>query len=150
MKGIGDFVHIRKPDSPLPEVRALIETIPAELHPKLKLHDHFSLIEEFDLGGVHLNSRNPVAPQGALSVSKSFHSLDELKDAGQFDYVTLSPVFDSISKQGYRAAFDFDDLKKELSAVNNVIALGGITPDKFQLLKSLGFSGAALLSYYNL
>ena len=141
------YVHIRKPGWTLPQTSDLISRIPARLYPKLKLHDHFTLMERYHLRGVHLNSRNPLPPQNCSSISKSCHSLEELSDIESYEYVTLSPVFDSISKTGYKAAFNHDELKKELSG-KRVVALGGVTPDKFDYLKSLGFCGAALLGYF--
>lgn len=146
--GEADLVHIRKPESSFQDMKHFIERIPARLHAKLKIHDHFPLLEEFGVAGVHLNSRNPVAPYNAISISKSLHSLEELSEADDYDYVTLSPIFDSISKIGYKAAFEFETLKAVLKDKKNVIALGGVTPDKFPFLKSIGFSGGALLSYF--
>lgn len=58
-----DRVHIRKPDSSPAEVKELIEQIPYPLRRKLTLHGHFHLLDEMNLGGVHLNSRNPNAPK---------------------------------------------------------------------------------------
>lgn len=146
-KGEADFVHIRKPGSSIEEVESLIRSIPSKYHRKLKLHDHFDLIKRYNLGGVHLNSRNPVAPQNARSVSKSLHSIDEINDAGKYDYFFLSPVFDSISKEGYKAAFDLEELEPVIRG-KKAVALGGVTPEKFEQLSKLGFYGAAMLGYY--
>ena len=139
-----DFVHIRKPRASKEELRCLISCIPSSYHPRLKLNDHFELIDEFELGGVHLNSRNPAAPAEAKSISRSFHNLDELEDCARYDYVTLSPIFDSISKIGYRSAFNLDKLKDKIEN-KNVIALGGVTPDTFPILRDKGFVGGAML-----
>lgn len=141
-----DFVHIRKPDNTLREVRDLIERIPYTLRRRLRLHGHFELVNEMNLAGVHLNRRNPSAPRNAASVTASCHSSEELKDCAGYDYVTLSPVFDSISKSGYRARFDLSEIAGDLQG-RNVVALGGVTPDSFNLLKEKGFYGAALLGY---
>lgn len=85
--------------------------------------------------------------------AKSSHSLIGLLECpSDRKYQFLSPIFDSISKQGYRAAFDIksDNGKEELrDAISNatvpVYALGGVTVDKIPELESLGFSGAAFL-----
>ena len=61
--------------------------------------------------------------------------------------MTLSPVFDSISKQGYRSAFDPDSLRPWLEG-KRVVALGGVTPERIPLLRDAGFSGAAMLGYF--
>lgn len=145
--GEADFMHIRKPSWDISRIRKLILEIPAGLRTRLKIHSHFRLADELGLGGVHLNSRNPIAPAGAGSVSISFHSIEQLADSNHYDYVTLSPIFDSISKHGYRKAFDIDKLRPEIKG-RNVVALGGVTPDRFPQLQEAGFYGAAMLGYY--
>lgn len=144
-----DFVHIRKPRFNTDRMRAFIASIDPYYHTRLKLHDFFELSKEFDLGGIHLNSRNPIGPAEARNISISLHSIEEIKklqSPQMFDYVTLSPIFDSISKKGYYSTFSL----KELSVPESfppVIALGGVTPEKFNFLRNKGFSGAALLGY---
>jgi thiamine-phosphate pyrophosphorylase len=71
-----------------------------------------------------------------------------LSAQNDIDYVTLSPIYNSISKPGYNSSFDLFDAQL-LSALKRqkVIALGGVTPDKFQQLHDAGFAGAALLGY---
>lgn len=145
--GLAHIVHIRKPDLDITATEQLIAEIPEELHHRLKLHDHFDLLSSFQLGGVHLNSRNPTAPPGALSVSRSFHTIEQLADAEHYDYVTLSPIFDSISKKGYRQAFYLPSLAEPLKG-RRVVALGGVTPDRIPLLKAVGFFGCAMLGHF--
>ena len=79
-------------------------------------------------------------------MTKSCHSLDEISLAEGYDYVTLSPIYDSISKAGYKAKFDIDSLRPVIAG-RKVIALGGVTPEKFGELAEKGFSGASLLGY---
>lgn len=143
-----DYVHIRKPQWNLNELTVFINKIPSGYHKFLKLHDHFELLEKFQLGGVHLNSRNSKLPFEVLSVSKSAHSFVELEEAHDFDYVTLSPIFDSLSKSGYRSSFKIDDIRENLRNKKNIVALGGVTPDKIPLLKNVGFFGAAMLGHF--
>ena len=102
---------------------------------------------------VRLNRRNPDAPKFArssgLSLSYSCHSLSEVElRKPKMDYVFLSPIFDSISKRGYRSKFSLSELQKagaEGIIDSRVVALGGITKDKLPLLQSLHFGGAAML-----
>lgn len=142
-----DFVHIRKPDWGIDELRNLILRIPVRFYPRLRIHDHFSLTDEFNLAGVHLNSRNPIPPENAKSISKSCHSFEQLDDIEHFSYVTLSPIYDSISKIGYKSHFDIKELKPIITG-KNIVALGGVTPEKFPELQETGFIGAAMLGYY--
>lgn len=146
--GRTDILHVRKPGWSPEQMAALLRDIPENLHPRLRLHDCFGLLDEFPLiGGVHLNGRNPEAPSGARHVSRSCHSLSEIAACGErYDYVTLSPVFDSISKPGYVSAFSPDELSGALGA-QRVVALGGVRPENFPCLGRLGFAGAAMLGY---
>ncbi|MDE5800988.1 MAG: thiamine phosphate synthase [Paramuribaculum sp.] len=142
-----DYVHLRHPGASLRDMRNLIEAIPAHLHPRLKLHGHFDLLHSFNLGGVHLNKRCPAAPAGYRGkVSCSSHSIDELTGLEGIEYATLSPIFDSISKIGYTSRFTPDQLRR-LDEITNVavIALGGITPERVDLLADYNFSGYAVL-----
>ena len=145
-----DRVHLRKPDAQEPDMRRLIESLPEKCYPRLSLHDQHRLAVEYRLGGVHLNARNPLRPKGFSGlVSRSCHSLDELQAcAATTDYRFLSPIFDSISKSGYRSAFEEETLRR--AAERGVIdartfALGGVEPERLPLLHDLGFGGAALL-----
>lgn len=136
-------VHIRKPDASAAQTADLIERIPCELYPLLTLHDHHELALEYNLGGVHLNMRNPEAPQGWKGmVSRSLHSLEQIA-VGDFDYAFLSPIYPSISKPGYKGNFSHDDLRNSVN--KRIFALGGVTPDKFTELEAFGFGGAAML-----
>lgn len=136
-------VHIRKPDATEAETAALIERIPHELYPLLTLHDHHELALRYNLGGVHLNMRNPEPPRGWNGlVSRSLHTLAETA-AGDFDYAFLSPIYPSISKPGYKEDFSHDDLRNSVN--ERIFALGGVTPDKFAEIEALGFGGAAML-----
>ena len=102
-----DRLHLRKPGADIGECRRLLDGISREWLPRIVVHDNFGLCREYGLGGVHLNGRNPMAPPNHEgSVSRSCHSLEEIsRYKGECDYLTLSPIFNSISKQGYMAAF---------------------------------------------
>lgn len=145
-----DIIHIRKPHSAEHEVEQLLQAIPSDLHRRLVLHDHHQLAVKYNLFGVHLNSRNPQPPdawQG--SISRSCHSLDEITEwKSRCSYLSLSPIFDSISKQGYSSAFTHEELKKasEDGIIDEkVLALGGVTFNKLDYIHSLGFGGAMIL-----
>lgn len=141
-----DIIHIRKPEWSIDDVRRLIEDIPCRYRSRLRLHGHFALVSEMNLGGVHLNRRNPKAPLSVKAVSKSCHSIQEVIDSQGTDYVTLSPVFDSISKQGYASKFCHEKIGEKTRG-HKVVALGGVTAEKLMTVRQKGFSGAALLGY---
>lgn len=142
-----DYVHLRHPEASIDEMRLLIGSIDSKYHNRLKLHDNFELVEEYKLGGVHLNRRNSIAPNNFNdSISKSCHSLDEIEATYNFDYITLSPIFDSISKEGYNASFSDEQLKR-LKYNDKAVALGGITPQTATKLNEYEFIGYAVLGY---
>lgn len=140
-------IHLRKPEATKEEMRELIEHIPPIFYPYLSLHDHFELAEELGIGGIHLNSRNPhPLPQWNGITSRSCHSVAELyAHDSDTDYLFLSPVFDSISKPGYRSAFRLADIKQADISSKNIFALGGVTFDSLPALEAAGFDGAAML-----
>ncbi|MFI3295700.1 MAG: thiamine phosphate synthase [Rikenellaceae bacterium] len=145
-----DRVHIRKPDSEVSTTRDLILSIDRSWWGRLTLHDHFELAVELNIGGVHLNRRNPQAPEGFRGmVSKSFHSISELMGCEQtLDYYTLSPIYDSISKEGYQSGFSTKELREAAQKGvidSRAIALGGVTAAAIPQLENLGFGGVALL-----
>ena len=149
-KGI-DLLHLRKPGSSEEQLRNLLSQIPERYHSRLVLHDHFSLAPEYGLFGVHLNSRNPEPPEGWKgSVSRSCHSFDEIiAHRDSCSYLSISPVFDSISKAGYRSAFSRDEIADAVDKGiidSKVYALGGVTFDKLPLVDSMGFGGEMILS----
>lgn len=146
-------LHLRKPESSIDACRELLQAIPACYHSRIVLHDHFELLHEFALGGVHLNSRNPQAPfllsPESPSVSRSCHSLAEVAEwKERCTYVSLSPIFDSISKEGYRAAFSADELRRAAAdgiIDERVMALGGISAENIHEAMALGFAGVMVL-----
>ena len=149
--GRADLVHIRKPCAGKNEVEALIRAIPAEWHNRLVLHDWFELAADYGLYGVHLNRRNPKAPAGwSGSVSRSCHSFEELAACRKdpYNYLSLSPIFDSISKQNYRAAFTMAELeqaRRQGLIDHRVLALGGVRFEDVPRVLAMGFGGAMIL-----
>ena len=168
-------LHLRKLGSTAEEYAALLSGIAGEYRSRIVLHDHYELAEEFGVGGIHLNSRNqppdfqqltaqfnpsatvskasgtnsPTDSRNRMSISRSCHSIEEISLwRERCDYLFLSPVFDSISKSGYRSGFSTQELReaRDKGLIDSrIIALGGITGDRLPLLNELGFGGAALL-----
>lgn len=142
-------LHLRKPQSKTDELRMLLEAIPSEYHSRIVLHDHFDLVMEYQLAGIHLNNRNHAIPEGLKgSISRSCHSLEEVQENSELDYVFLSPLFRSISKEGYGSGFSMEVLHKAASdgiIHQKVIALGGMDNTTIPLIEPLNFGGVAVL-----
>ena len=149
-----DLIHLRKPKYSGEKTEQLLLSIPPRYYDRIVLHDHFELAEKYRLAGVHLNGRNPhyrpLSNDYIPTLSRSCHSIEELTDGQQYDYLFLSPIFDSISKKGYRSAFSSEQLTKagKEGVINErVIALGGITPEKKTAIKDWNFGGIAVLGF---
>lgn len=150
-----DFIlHIRKPFASLAETENFLQHIDHSYYGRIVLHDHYTLAEAYRLKGIHLNARNrDFKMEGVYwkqaSISRSCHSIAEVeKYKDQCHYVTLSPIYDSISKQGYKAAFSESEMKKafEKGIIDHqVIALGGIDSSHILHLTNMGFGGIAVL-----
>ena len=145
-----DYVHIRKPGARREDMEKLVESIPQAYRNRIVLHDHFPLAEKYRLFGIHLNRRNPEVPRGWKgSVSRSCHSLEEVvRWKNRCDYVTLSPIFDSISKAGYRSAFTREEIAEAARKGiidEKVMALGGVTFNKMKEVTAMGFGGGMIL-----
>ena len=144
-----DILHLRKPETPAMYSERLLTLIPQKYHKRIVTHEHFYLQEEFGLMGIHLNRRNPTEPHDYSGhVSCTCRTLDELESKKRFyDYLFLSPVFDSVSNPR-PAAFEPDELrqaKRDGLIDSKVMALGGIRLERLALLKDLGFGGAVIM-----
>lgn len=149
-----DFVHLRKPGAAAGDCARLLDGLTAEERAHIVIHDFFELAVPYCLHGIHLNSRRSSVPEGYTGhVSRSCHSLEEVRLwKPSCDYVFLSPIFDSVSKEGYCSAFSPEALDRAFSEGiidGKVIALGGVTPDRVREVRSFGFGGAAMLGCVN-
>ena len=136
-----DILHLRKPETPAMYSERLLTLIPERYHNRIVTHEHFYLKEEFNLMGIHLNSRNPKEPHDyAGHVSCSCHSVEEVKNKKHF--------YDSISKVNYYSTYTAEELRqaqKDKIIDCKVMALGGINEDNLPEIKDFGFGGAVVL-----
>ena len=145
-----DIVHLRKPESSIDELRALLSKLSSEQRSKIVIHDYAELYYEFSLKGIHINRNITSLPDDYNgSRSRSCHSFEEVERYKmEYDYLFLSPIFDSISKSGYKSKFSHEELLRasnEGIIDNRVVALGGITPRKIAYLRELNFGGVAMM-----
>lgn len=153
------WFHVRKPNWEPAAVADYLARLPARHLARVVVHGQPALVREFHLGGLHLSAaaraaagrRPPLLPGQTLSTS--FHHLAELRRSRRrYDYVFLSPIFDSLSKPDYPAAFDLATLRAALAARRGqagagpqVLALGGIQEHRLAAVRQAGFAGAAVL-----
>jgi thiamine-phosphate pyrophosphorylase len=154
-----DVFHVRKPGFSESLFEEYIQHIPEKYHPQLVIHSYHHLITKYNLKGIHITKRHKKRwfktainifklkfKRKNFSISTSCHSLRNLnRYSNKYDYIMLSPVFDSISKSKQQAAFKSSSVKSILEKCkNNVFALGGVNVDKIDKAKSIGFAGVVL------
>lgn len=148
-----EALHLRLPNASREAYKAAICAIEPEYRHRVVLCDYFDLVETAGVGGVHLRSDRLSEyaewQKRVGRISVSAHSIEELR-ALPFvpSYALLSPLFDSISKPGYRGSLDREQCRAELASLPfPVIALGGITPERAVRVSDWGFAGCAVLGY---
>ncbi len=87
-------------------------------------------------------------------MSYTLHNLKDLNGLKKldyrYDYVLLSPVFDSISNIGYNSRLNINVIKNFLSknkGLINVIAVGGVTAQRMWDVIDNNFDGVVILGY---
>lgn len=145
-------LHVRKPKITEVELRSWLSEFEKKYLRKMVLHQHHNLVKVFTVKGVHLkeNFRNKKEDLtkyveqyklNGFTVSSSFHNQQNMgNEASAFDYVFLSPVFTSFSKEGYKG----NEINVE-KLPHKVVALGGIEASKIYKAKDLGYEGVAVL-----
>ncbi|WP_430809424.1 MULTISPECIES: thiamine phosphate synthase [unclassified Carboxylicivirga] len=147
-------LHLRKPTFKETDMVTFIDAIDAAYHKNIVMHSHLSIVERKGLKGVHFTSynRHLIDDYSHKSLPKSItvHSMSELINlSAAFSYALLSPVFESISKEGYGPTIDHEVLKKYLTHEHEVpvLALGGIDHKNVETARKMGFDGVALHGY---
>ena len=154
-----EIFHLRKPGFSQKELEEYLNLIPGEFFNRIVIHSYHKLAVKYNLRGIHLTRRHRrqkfktwlkikyvKSKNPDITITASFHSLESLfEDQSNYDYVFLSPVFDSISKGNYQAKFSGHNLEVILSKTQQkVIALGGVNIDKIDKIKEMNFVGMAL------
>ena len=153
-------LNLRKPNFTAQQYEDFLAQIDAQYHPKIILHDHYELIEKYSVRGIHLGearrrSYNPEAllalrqklQKAGLALGSSVHersTLDELAP-NHFDYIFVSPVFSSISKQGYGPKEDWTISPYKAQYNFTIVGLGGIDLDSLGAAAEKGFEEVGAL-----
>ena len=153
--------HLRKPKFSTKLLQEYIEKIPKQFHNRIIIHSHHNLARKYNLQGVHYTKKH-LEPnfknwwrEKMLRISTSsfiktsshgkLASLYDEEDM-KFDYVFLSPIFDTITGK-YQSGYYEDSIKLTLQKTGKkVIARGGVDATRIEKIKELGFYGMALYS----
>ena len=148
-------LHLRKPESNEQEYRALITQISPQFLERISIHQHHQLAEEFGIKRLHFTeNRRKIASEESLesltesgfTLSTSIHGLVEMTHlSSHFSYTFFGPVFDSISKTGYKSVLTKDFSLKNKTRRIQIMALGGIDITNIDQVKKMDFDGAAIL-----
>lgn len=137
--------HLRKPGSSIRTLQKLLDRLDEDYLNRVIIHTHYQLLQKYPLKGIHLRGmQEKKVTKGVISTS--FHSLEELNHPDPFEYVFLSPVFNSISKQDYPSTFQLKEVALHLkNTKQKVMALGGCQGKHIPELKKIGFYGMGVL-----
>ncbi len=142
------MLHLRKPGASAEEMGNFLRK-PMEYMPRIVTHE---LPAGIRFRSERNSSERAQSADGRpdirdMSVALSLFE-EVLKHKSDCNYVFLSPIYDSISKEGYSSAYSCDTLQKAQQAGiidSKVMALGGITLEHLPEIAALGFGGAVLL-----
>lgn len=154
--------HLRKHKLSTKQIKKLISSIPPHFHNRIILHSHHKLARKYNLKGIHMTKlhrkrklrtwyttrtiqlRNP-----NILITTSYNTIGKLLDDDHmcnFDYVFLSPIFDSLTSK-FQSGFTEHSLKSAMSKTKfAVIARGGIDANCIEKANAIGFKGIALYS----
>jgi thiamine-phosphate pyrophosphorylase len=155
--------HLRKPKLTTKELAEYIEQIPAHFHNRIVTHTHHALAGKYKLKGIHFTKGHLKTPRrtwwklkllswkrplNSMTLSSSHSKLSTLyePDDYPFNYVFVSPVFDSLTGK-FQSGFYEEGIKAaNAKSGKKIIARGGVSAEKIEKVKELGFYGLALYS----
>lgn len=155
-----EILHLRKEAGDRRAYRKLIGAIDPAYRDRLVLNGFHELAEEFGIRRLHYSEQwrraagairkgEPVFGNGNKDrvISTSIHDLKDINEAEEFDYAFYGPVFDSLSKPGYRGVEERGfKLKRNAGKMGTeIIALGGIDVSRIDQVQAMNFGGLAVL-----
>jgi len=157
-----DHFHLRKHKLSTKKTKELLSAIPKHFHNRIILHSHHNLAGKFNLRGIHLTKshikkrfktwitirliqlRNP-----DIIITTSFSNIGQLFEKDHhyaYNYVFLSPIFDSLNSK-FQGGFTDHSLKSAIQKSNfNVVARGGVDINSIEKSNEIGFAGLAFYS----
>lgn len=148
-----NLFHLRKPEAGEKELSDLLTAISEEYRPRVVLHQHHQLAKEFGIRRIHFKEADRMKltesdylnmENTRLVFSTSVHSSEAFQTLnGAFSYTFFGPVFESISKPGYKPVKETKaNIGKHRST--KLIGIGGITLANASSVFDKGFDGVAV------
>jgi len=152
------WLSLRDKDLPYLARLALARELVARAKPYgavVTVHGDIELAHAAGAAGVHLGAHgNPAAARARLGpralIGVSTHDLASAQVAALAgaDYVTLSPIFLTLSKPGYGPALGLEQLTNATRIVGiPVVALGGINEANLTDCQKAGAAGVAIMGH---
>ncbi|WP_298301062.1 thiamine phosphate synthase [Hydrotalea sp.] len=154
-------LHIRKPKAGIEDYRKYLDQINPIYHHLISVHAFPELLKDFTTIGFHCTGKiinnstkmDFVFSNNPKIISASFHSWEELKNNNYpFDYIFISPIFNSMSKPGYTGNIAINRIQSSRLAIKmekkfcpKIIGLGGISETNMHVLYNAGFEGVAII-----
>ena len=146
--------HLRKPGGSIEQVSNLIDHIDPAFYQRIDLHQHHELAAIYNITRLHFTEQARIQTfaetlesqkEKGIKLSTSTHDTRLIPSLAIFEYTFLSPVFDSLSKPGYESTIKRDFRLDSKGGGPRVIALGGVEVSRLEIIKKMGFDGAAVL-----
>jgi thiamine-phosphate pyrophosphorylase len=153
-----DLIQVRERDLETAELASLVGDLVAVTRgsaTRVVVNDRLDVALAGAADGVHLRADSiPVqaarrlAPHGFL-IGLSVHGVGELAQAAGADYVIAGTVFPSESKRAGQPLLGLDGLRAVVAAYPvPVLAIGGITGDRFDEVAAAGPAGIAAIGLF--
>jgi len=154
-----DYVQLRRKKDSTRELEALAFAIAArfpQARGRVLVNDRLDIAIAADLGGLHLpadgfpvDSVRRFAPKGFLVARSTHDRQDALRAAGEgASFIVYGPVFPTSSKPGH-PGMGLDALADVVASVSvPVLALGGVFPERVELIAAAGAAGIAGISAF--
>lgn len=148
------WVLLRAPeadDKALLEAALRYKKLCADFQAKLFISRNTKIANAVEADGLHLSAQQTITDARAMCgdriIGQSCHDEDELRraiDAGA-NYITLSPIYQSISKPEYNKALGIETLARLSEKFSvPILALGGVTAERAIACRNAGAKGVAV------
>jgi thiamine-phosphate pyrophosphorylase len=148
-----DLIQVRERDLDAADLAALVRDVVSLVRgtrSRVVVNDRLDVALACGAGGVHLrgdsipaSDARRIVPPGFL-IGRSMHAVDEIPAAEGCDYLIAGTVFPSRSKDRGAPLLGIDGLRAIVRAARvPVLAIGGVTADRFDEIIAAGAAGVA-------
>ncbi|MFN3917541.1 MAG: thiamine phosphate synthase [Flavobacteriales bacterium] len=153
--------HLKKKSISRKDSKNFIENIEYQYHNRIILHQHYSLVKKFNLGGIHVNRKlRKSGLSGWIQMLKfrllyrgkklyaTCHRLSSLNSHyKKYDAIIYGPLY-KMGLSGRMEPTLNPNVTSKLSVFSkaDIFAMGGISSENIAAVKHFGFNGVAIVS----